>query len=115
MELLTLRECHCGNGKIILRQVTNTCCEIRCQRCADFVWGNTFDYAVKRWNEMQEKAKGYKESVSQPDTVKDCCKYVKNLTELKDDRKGVNTRVCKICGCKHIRFKVDPIELGLSN
>jgi hypothetical protein len=112
-ELLTLRECHCGGKKLKLIQLSLLHFEVRCTKCADYAWGNTPDFAVKRWNDMQGKDDNPNLSVSQPGTVKDCCKHSINLIDTQDGRKDVRVRQCRICGCKHISFKADPGVMGL--
>jgi len=82
---------------------------VRCPKCLDFCWGNTADLTVKRWNEMQGKTEDPGESAMQSNKAKDCCKQASNLVDdVSSGRKDISIRVCKVCGCRHIRMKSDP-------
>ena len=93
----------------MITQISPLHFEVRCTKCIDFVWGNTADLAVERWNNIQNETENPHESATQAKTVSNCCLLLNNLVKLVDiSRPDSNVRVCKICGCKHIRLKADP-------
>ena len=107
-EILVLDPCHCGAKKLMLAQISDVHFEVRCTKCMDFVWGNTPDFAVKRWNESQMKEENPNMSTLIPKTTKDCCNHSMNLIKENNGNSDKCVMVCRICGCRHIRFKTDP-------
>lgn len=49
---------------------------------------------------------------------KECCKDEKNLRiaemgEHGHDGKDRNVKICTVCGCRHIRFRADPVKMNM--
>jgi len=113
MEHMTLGPCHCGSKKMTLAQISNQHFEIKCLKCVDYAWGVSPKTAVNKWNDMQKKEENPNISIVQTGKIKECCKLSNNLFEDKNDKRDVRILRCRVCGCKHINFKIDMGEIGL--
>jgi len=106
-EYLVLRPCHCGEKRLRLNQISESLCEVQCTKCLDFAWGSSPDNAVNRWNALQGQERDPKEDSTIPQAGKECCKQSINLIMLNDERQDSRVKVCRICGCKHIRMSAE--------
>ncbi len=61
---------------------------------------------------MEFVTEGRRQKAYQQGTIKPCCQNPRNLITLWE-RQDLEVKTCQACGCRHRRFLVDPIRIGL--
>jgi hypothetical protein len=46
-------------------------------------------------------------------SVKPCCQEPENLEKRESEKPDLTLLVCRVCGCRHFRLRLDPGVIGM--